>query len=158
LEFNVPFQHKYGYIRDEHCVTKKVMTQLQTFCTLQWDQHRYGMNIYDTITLCILNIFIISACCVHVMYTSIHCCKVLSVDYLTYCCLLMCTKTRLACRLCRGLFQFITSTEILDLSELLLKTASSGTCLLSDEYLCTAKFNISTLSIQKVSTRRYRSQ
>jgi len=134
------------------------MTQLQTFCTLQWDQHRYGMNIYDTITLCILNIFTVSACCVHVMYTSIHCCKVLSVDYLIYCCLLMCTKTRLAYRLCFCLFHFVTSTEMLDLNELLLETATCGTCLLSDEYLYTAKFNSSSLSIKKVSTRRYRSQ
>jgi len=48
LEFNVPFQHKYGYIRDEHARVQwqvyslTVVNGLHYFCTSPQSRHKLG--------------------------------------------------------------------------------------------------------------------
>jgi len=43
LEFNVPFQHKYGYIRDNNDVSS----------TVDYDCHDFNNhNIFSRVTLC----------------------------------------------------------------------------------------------------------
>jgi len=48
LEFNVPFQHKYGYIRDEPVISA-VLLKLKDFSRLQAVTYTKSVNMLETL-------------------------------------------------------------------------------------------------------------
>jgi len=52
LEFNVPFQHKYGYIRDERAFVLSFLDDIESFAVFKRLRCKSAMNSRSIVTRC----------------------------------------------------------------------------------------------------------